>query len=254
MPRWTERLLVVGHGGTGRTTTVRVWADDAVRTIDGSVAWVRGSFEHAQRDAGSATKAAIDAIATIERADALAVDDAHWLPDHVVDAVVARSADIPVCATRAPWPDSAALHGLNSALTVRDPAIELVAMSVDEIADLQQGSRPSKVPTEAIRRFAGGSPAITRLCIEHRWTGNSNEVPAAVIDAVVRLARQSGPDVVQLVQLMGLGLPLDDALATVRPERNDVERRLRVSGLLDDDRLLPVVAAASRLDLTRADG
>lgn len=254
MPRWTERRLVVGHGGRGRTTAVREWADDAVRNIDGAVAWIRGSFEqHADPEAASSSRARADAIATIEAAGALAVDDAHWLPDDVVDALVARSSAVPVCASRAAWPDSSSLQHLDDALTVRDPAIRLTAMSTSEIAAAQESAGTTDVPTEVLALFTGGSSAITRLCIEHRWTGDSNDVPPAVVDAVIRLARQSGHDVVRATQLMALGLRLDDAIAAARPDRDDTERRLRVSGLVDGDRLLQVVTAACRLDLTRSD-
>lgn len=254
MPRWTERLLVVGHGGTGRTTTVRSWADDAIRNIDGSVVWIRGSFEqYADRSSASTAKATTDAIATIENASAVAVDDAHWLSDDVVAALVSTSSDVPVCATLAPWPDSAALQHLASALTLRGPALRLEPMAPHEIADVQDESPTTEITAEAFALFTAGSPALTRLCLEHQWSGDSGQVPAAVVDAVVRLSRQSGHDVVQLLQLMSLGLRLEDAVATVQPEHDDVERRLRVSGLVSDGTPLRVAVAAFRHDMTRSD-
>jgi DNA-binding CsgD family transcriptional regulator len=254
MPRWSERLLVVGHGGTGRTTHVRTWADDAVRHVDGPVAWIRGSFEHyADPTSAASERARSEALSTIEHAVALAVDDAHWLHDDVVDALVSRSADAAVCAALAPWPDSSPLQRLASALTVRDPAVHLGPMSTDEVADVQRDGPVTDVPTDALLRFTGGSPALTRFCVDHQWSGDSDDVPAAVVDAVVRLARQSGHDVVQLLQLMALGLRLNDAVAAVLPLRDDAERRLRASGLVADDRPLGVVTTALRHDLTRTD-
>lgn len=254
MPRWSERLLVVGTGGTGRTTHLRRWADDAVRHVDGPVAWIRGAFEqHLDPLSAASTKARTDALATIEHSAALAVDDAHWLHDETVDAIVARADTVAVCATRSPWPDSAPLQHLASALTVREPAVRLGPMSADEVAEIQRNGPPTSVAADALMRFTGGSPALTRLCVEHDWSGESDDVPTPVVDAVVRLARQSGHDVVQLLQLMALGVRLDDAVAAVHPARDDVERRLRVSGLVVDDAPLRIASSALRHDLTRAD-
>lgn len=254
MPRWTERLLVVGHGGTGRTTTVRSWADDAVRNIDGPVVWIRGSFEqHADPSSPSSGRATADAIATIENADAVAVDDAHWLSNEVIDALVARSGDVPVCATRAPWPDSTTLQHLNSALTLREPPRHLEPMSSHEIAEAQAEAPATEITADALALFTAGSPALTRLCLEHQWSGDSGQVPTAVVDAVIRLARQSGHDVVQLLQLMSLGLRIEDAVATVKSERDDVERRLRVSGLVSDGTPHRVAITSFRHDMTRSD-
>lgn len=254
MPRWTERLLVGGHGGTGRTTTVRSWADDAIRNVDGPVVWIRGAFEqYADPTSASSANATTDAVTTVASAGAVAVDDAHWLSDEVIEALVARSADVPMCATLASWPDSAALQHLASALTLRAPGLRLEPMTSQEIADIRDEDSTTEITAEAIALFTAGSPALTRLCLEHRWPGDSDQVPAAVADAVIRLARQSGHDVVQLLQLMSLGLRLEDAVAAVRPVRDDVERRLRVSGLVSNGAPLRVAVAAFRHDMTRSD-
>ncbi len=244
------RQLVSGPGGSGRTHRLRAWADATERRISGQVLWLRGSIDH--RQLASPPRRLTETIQAATVDDAIAVDDAHWLQADLVDLLLRCADRLPVAVARASYPDTAALRELDDALTSRDPAERLTAYSTEQIADwIERDAHDADV--DDVMHATNGWPGLVAVLLESDWP--NTPVPTSVIDAVVRRARGSGSDVVQAGQMMMLGADLATAVRCAgdrsqKPDAADLERRLRVSGLVDGDRLIPIVAASFRADLT----
>lgn len=258
MARATQRLLIVGIGGSGRTHHLRAWADAQQRLVDGNVIWLRGAVDH--RDRANAARRLLESLDRVADDDALAVDDAHWLGESVVERIIEIAEQVPVAVTRAPWPDSAALRELDAVLTTEHSALRLDELDDDSLAALLDQLGVDSQDRAALLASTAGSAGLVRLLTDAGiQPGDTGEpaLPPQVIDAIVRRAQASGSDVLEATRIMvhGVGASVAAQLVEVeRPEHHgDLERRLRVSGLVSNDRLVRIVSTAIAADMTEAD-
>lgn len=235
------------------------------RQVDGHVVWLRGSFD--LRGRANASRRLLETLDRTGPNDALAVDDAHWLPDAVVERIVDITERLPVCVARSPWPDSAALRELDEALTLHDSADRLRLLDSSSLeAMLDVLLVDDGADRDVLLNLTGGSAGLVRLLVDTDQlpaTTDGLDLPPEVIDAVVRRARSSGPDVLAAAHAMTLGADLADAArlvddnrleaASAAPDVSDLERRLRTSGLVVGDRLIAVAATAIAADMTEHD-
>lgn len=217
--------------------------------------WVRGSCE--QRKLATPPRRLVEALSSVTGDDALAVDDAHWLPDDLVEMILTKVDEAPTGAARATYPDRPLLRELDAALTIHEPASVLTPLTVDEVADVI-GRHDSKLDPSHVLDATAGWAGWVVPAIEAGWAEPT--MPTELVDAVARRAGASGGDVLRAAQALCLGARMDAAInaallldgVTSRGavERNDLERRLRVSGLVDGERLIPIVATSLRVDLS----
>lgn len=192
--------------------------------------------------------------------DALAVDDAHWLADDIVERIIDLAERTPTGVTRAPWPDSTPLRELEAALTILEPALRLEPLD-DETLASTFGDDLGEAERAALLAATAGSPALTHLLIEAEVTlteATHTDLAPHVVDAIVRRARAAGDDVLDATRVMVHGLDAATAAALIDSNRlerghGDLERRLRASGMVAADHLIPVAATAVDADMTQAD-
>ncbi len=247
------RRLIVGTGGSGRTHHLRVWSDAVERQIDGQVVWIRGTVD--QRSRANAARRLLETLDGVAVSDALAVDDAHWLPDAVIERLLELAPRLPVAVARSPWPESPLIRELDEALTVHDPTLRLERLDDDGLRRmLDELMADDETDRVALIELTAGSPGLVHLLVEaDTLPGNSGDVrvSSTVVDSIVRRARASGLDVLDAVQMMRLGADL--ATAAQLAGGGDLERRLRASGLVHGDRVVPVAGQAIDADMTEVD-
>lgn len=263
MGRAVERLLIVGIGGSGRTHHLRAWADAQQRQITGQIVWVRGAADH--RNRANAARRLLDTLSRVDDDDALAVDDAHWLDRDVAERIIELTDRVPTAVARAPWPDSAALRELDATLAVHDPAHRLGPLEDRELSDLLSHLDDDRERSALLSSTAGLAGLVTLLVDAGVETTDTTDVvlPPHAVDAIIRRARASGNDVLDAARIMIHGIDVSraselaasdvGARTDVTGEHDDLERRLRASGLLSEERLVPVVAVAVAADMTEAD-
>ena len=230
------------------------------RQVDGQVIWLRGSFDH--RGRANASRRLLETLDRVGSNDALVVDDAHWLPDNVVERIIDLTDRLPICVARSTWPDNAALRELDHALTVHDEAERLRALDADSLEPVLEALLADEsVDRNTLLNLTGGSIGLVRLVVDNDLplTTDGFDLSPDVIDAIVRRARSSGSDVLTAAQIMTLGADLSTAAQLVEneqvatsttPEPRDLDRRLRASGLMVGDGLVAVVATAIAVDMT----
>ncbi len=223
------------------------------RQIDGHVLWVRGSFE--QRERANASRRLLETVERAADSDAIAVDDAHWLPDAVVERIIDLSTRLPVAVARSPWPETAFIRELDDALTVHDPVLQLGPLDDDALERmLDDLMADDDADRDALMELTAGSAGLVRLLVDADMLPPSSDdvrLSPTVADSVARRARASGPDVLEAVRIMRFGADLSTAAQLVGGE--DLERRLRASGLVHDERVIALVGAAIDADMTEAD-
>ncbi len=227
------RRLFSGPGGSGRTHQLRAWADATERRIPGRVRWIRGSFDH--RRLTGPPRRLLETVESVTADDAIAIDDAHWLHDEVVERLLHHIDLAPIAVARAGYPDGATLSELDDALTVHDPADRLTARTRADVADWIDSVGSNLDAADVVQATGGWAGLVALLLESEEWP--RSPAPPSVVDVVVRRARASGADVVRAAQMMTMGADIATAvrLAHDEPdgiELSDVERRLRVSGLL----------------------
>ncbi len=245
----TSHRLVIGPGGSGRTHRLRVWVEEL--EDESTVAWVAGSSISAVDETEMARAIAAEPAV-------LVVDDLQWCTDGAISVVSEFARSKPVWASRRPWPSTERLRLLDDQLTSRGQAERTVFIAEDEfgafLAELQ-GKAARGDLVDALLAATGGSVGLTADALASRWEGDLEQLPEALIDAVINRVRKAGSDAVALASVLSIEPTIESGLAArALPsgvEARGAQRGLRASGLTNGDGgLLPLVAAAIKADLS----
>lgn len=277
---------MIGAGGTGKTHQLQRWVDELEPA--GAVTWLRGNPLR-PIDADQVV-AALDDRGT--GGGVVVADDLQWFTPDALEALAASGPDTVILASHRPPgggdPAGADLLDLvgqtvaaggtptRTGLAGLDPFAPILA-SIRAGQGQGGGGAMSSDELAAVHRLTAGSVGLAADVVSSGWhpdpdpaTDPLDTMPGVVIDAVTRRVRQAGAGAEALVALWAVAAqltpdhdPLAAALGALaapggaEAEAHDparAERAARAAGLVtDDDRLIPLVAAAVLADLTRAE-
>lgn len=243
-------FVVTGPAGTGRSTALREWTDDA---------------ERARRVRPRIIEAALDRSTPAELSEwhastdpdvVLAVDDADRFDDDQLHAVASIAADRTVGLSVAVgrWSDALdrLIERLEAGTESTDPATirRLEPWDAARAADVFSLDVDAAAPIVA---HAGGNAALVAAAVRHGWDGDLDGVPLALVDSVLRRTRRLPSPAIDAVRLVSLGVGSADAFRLVEsgdgrhdgpgePGR-DVARELVAAGLASDPAGPPAIAS-----------
>ncbi|SDQ83739.1 helix-turn-helix transcriptional regulator [Quadrisphaera sp. DSM 44207] len=191
---------------------------------------------------------------------AVLVDDAHLLPEPVLEQLlaVARAPSSRLVIAYRPWPSSPALGRLAAALRSRRRPVVLEPLDragVERYARQHLGARAGTAVVDLLVEHTGGVPLLVRDVVRGLQDaggapGAVPRVPARVLERLRDDLAQVSPALRRLLLVLAAGHPLDERTLPDALERDgDAVRELvdeaRARGhLLPDGALVPLVRAA----------
>lgn len=250
--RGTNRRLIIGPGGSGRTHRLRQW--EAELDDDVVVARVTGNPGRVQDE--SVLKKAL-----AENPDVLVVDDLQWLVPQVVDVIIDAVDKVTVWASRRPWPSNGSLRILDDLLTEEGAAERIGLLEFEDFASTVSTLLGRTTSNTDLKNLFSATAGLIGLAVDSvaaNWFGDLDSVPEELVDAFARRVSRAGDDSAELAKILALDPELSSstAIEALPPtaDRNSAERGIRAGGLVDPDgRLIPALRVAVVADLTTDD-
>ena len=257
--------LAIGPGATGKT----YWLQSRVENLGAdpaNVVWLGGRPRQ---------PVTLDVVTAQIRPETkvIAADDLQWFDVDALAHLNDLGSHLTIVATRRPETgnEAAQLVDLTDLLATQCAPIRLGLLNIDQLAPIyaalrhSRSSQPSGGATNTdeltrIHKLVAGSVGLAADVVGGGWDGSSPTPPRPVVDAVQSRIDRAGPEAKALTDLLaaldneaGIQAALDVALGALPPEvdADMAQRSVRAGGLVDEnDRLIPLVALASRADKT----
>lgn len=247
--RGTNRRLIIGPGGSGRTHRLRQWEAEL------------GDEVVVSRITGSPTRQhdqSVVAKALASSPSVLVIDDLQWLEPVVLDAIINAADTLSVWASRRPWPSNSSLRILDDLLTEETAAERSGLLEFEAFASTVATLLGRATNNDDLERLFSATAGLVGLAVDSvaaNWFGQLEVVPEELVDAFARRVERSGNDASALAKVLALDPELDSATAidALPPgsDRNAAERGIRAGGLVDrDGMLIPALRVAVLGDLT----
>ncbi len=243
--------LLVGVGGTGKSTLLRTWVDE----MGGNKAtWLTG---YARRPV-----TADKLVTCLNDADGVVVlDELQWFSDEALETLADRLDDVavPVWASKRPWPTSDLLHHVSSLLTATSPAFTTGLVTPEGLRPIAAKILDGPVKAELTAWLHEHSFGSVGLCADIISTGwhltPDDPMPEQLVYLLNQRVAQCHSSTEALAQLLAIspGLSVAAAVAALGESHDtqQAEHGLRASGFADAElTLLQPVAEAIRASIT----